>query len=190
MTPGGSFANFMGIHLSRTRLHPEFNKKGIFNCKPMKIFTSEVSHYSIKKGANLCGIGTDNIIAVKTDENRRMIPEELVKAIEHQLEEGNDLLMVNTTVGTTVEGSIDPITEIGEICAKYKIWHHVDAAFGGAFMMSPQLIHKIGSFQNVDSITFDPHKGLVVPLQSTLFMCKYPGLMNSCNSTKADYLFH
>jgi glutamate/tyrosine decarboxylase-like PLP-dependent enzyme len=56
------------------------------------------------------------------------------------------LLMVNSTVGTTVEGNIDPITEIGEICAKYKIWHHVDAAYGGAFLMSEKLKKKIGSF--------------------------------------------
>lgn len=82
MTPGASFANFMAIHLSRTRLHPDFNKKGIYNCKTMKIFTSDVSHYSMKKGANLCGIGSDNIVAVKTDENGRMIASELVKCIE------------------------------------------------------------------------------------------------------------
>ena len=81
MTPGGSMANFMGIHVSRKKLHPDFNKKGLYNCKPMKIFTSDVSHYSLEKGANLCGIGTDNIVKVKTDQARRMIPSELAKAI-------------------------------------------------------------------------------------------------------------
>ena len=54
--------------------------------------------------------------------------------------------MVNSTVGTTVEGSIDPITLIGEICKKHKVWHHVDAAFGGAFIMNDKLIKRIGSF--------------------------------------------
>lgn len=57
-------------------------------------------------------------------------------------------------------------------------------------MMSNQLINKIGSFENVDSITFDPHKGLVVPLQATFFLCRHPGMMASSNSAKADYLFH
>lgn len=98
--------------------------------------------------------------------------------------------MVNSTVGTTVEGSIDPVTEIGEICAKYKIWHHVDAALGGAYLMNPSLISKMGSFQHVDSLTFNPHKALVVPLQCSIFLCKYTGLMQSCNGTKSDYLFH
>jgi glutamate/tyrosine decarboxylase-like PLP-dependent enzyme len=66
----------------------------------------------------------------------------------------------------------------------------MDAAYGGAYLMSEKLIKKIGSFANVDSITFDPHKGLVVPLQATFFLCKHPGLMASSNSANADYLFH
>ena len=76
----------------------------------MKIMTSEVSHYSMKKGANLCGIGTDNLVYVKTDQSGRMIPAELDKAIQTEKDHGNDVLMVNSTVGTTVEGNIDPIT--------------------------------------------------------------------------------
>ena len=102
MTPGGSFANFMAVHLSRSWLHPDFNKKGLYGCKPMKIFTSDVSHYSMKKGSNFCGVGTENIVYVKSDEQRRMIPAELEKAIEEEKAKGNDLLMVNSTVGTTV----------------------------------------------------------------------------------------
>lgn len=58
MTPGGSFANFMGILMSKFKLHPESNQKGIYGMKPLKIFTSEMSHYSIKKGVILCGTGT------------------------------------------------------------------------------------------------------------------------------------
>lgn len=70
------------------------------------------------------------------------------------------------------------------------MWHHVDAAFGGAFLMSEKLIKRVGSFENVDSITFDPHKALVVPLQATFFLCKHVGLMSNSNSSNADYLFH
>lgn len=82
MTPGGSFANFMGLVLARFRNHPEAHLQGLYGIKPQKVFTSEVSHYSIKKGVVLCGTGTQNIVYVKTDDNRRMIPEELDKAIQ------------------------------------------------------------------------------------------------------------
>lgn len=98
--------------------------------------------------------------------------------------------MVNSTVGTTVEGNIDPVPEISQVCKKYKVWHHVDAAFGGAFIMSPKLIKKIGSLKQVDSITFDFHKACVVPLQCTVFMTQHKTLMKQTNSAQADYLFH
>jgi glutamate/tyrosine decarboxylase-like PLP-dependent enzyme len=89
-----------------------------------------------------------------------------------------------------VEGAIDPIEEIGKICKKYGIWFHLDAAYGGVFFASPELRHKIGSCKDADSVVWDPHKGLLVPLQACLFLCKHPGVMEACNSTAADYLFH
>ena len=110
MTPGGSFANFMGLMMARYRAHPEANSKGLYGLKPMKIVTSDVSHYSIKKGTILIGLGTDNIVYVKTDPNGRMIPSELEKAIKLEVDAGNEIIMVNSTVGTTVEGNIDPVT--------------------------------------------------------------------------------
>lgn len=57
--------------------------------------------------------------------------------------------------------------------------------------MSPKHVHDLAkSFKKVDSVTFDPHKGLVVPQQATFFFCRHVGLMAACNSMKADYLFH
>jgi len=67
MTPGGSFANFMGLLLARHKLVPDAKTKGMYGCKPLKVFTSDVSHYSIKKGVVLLGIGCDNIVNVKSD---------------------------------------------------------------------------------------------------------------------------
>lgn len=89
MTPGGSFANFMGLELARFRAHPEANVKGIYGLKPMKVLTSDVSHYSMKKGMILTGAGTQNLIYIKTDYAGRMIPEELEKVIQREIEAGN-----------------------------------------------------------------------------------------------------
>ena len=67
MTPGGSSSNFMGIHMARYNAFPDIKQKGMYGKPLMKVFTSNVSHYSIKKGVNLCGMGIDNIVMVKTD---------------------------------------------------------------------------------------------------------------------------
>lgn len=176
--------------LARYHRFPESKVKGIQGLPKIKIITSAASHYSVEKGAILEGYGLDNIVKVKCTENGEMIPEDLEEKIKGILDMGEIPLMVNATVGTTVSGAIDPIEEIGRICKKYKVWLHVDAALGGAFWLSDKLKTRIGNCTDVDSVTWDPHKALVVPLQATLFLCRHPGLMEKSNSTKADYLFH
>ena len=69
MTPGGSFANIMAISLAIFHRYPEYKQKGIQGLPKLKILASDVSHYSFKKGAILCGLGTDSIVTVKTNEN-------------------------------------------------------------------------------------------------------------------------
>ena len=67
----------------------------------------------------------------------------------------------------------------------------MDAALGGALIFSPQLMKgREDMLKNIDSITIDPHKGLVVPLQVSLFLIRRPTGLFECNSAKADYLFH
>lgn len=119
-----------------------------------------------------------------------MIPEELEKQIVEIISRGEVPLFVNSTLGTTVSGAIDPIEKISAICKRYGVWHHADAALGGAFLLSPKLRHKLGDLRNLDSFSWDAHKALPIPLQATFFLCRHPGLMESSNSMKADYLFH
>ena len=190
MTPGGSFANWMGIQMARHHRFPQARAKGIQGLPAMKLLTSAASHYSIEKGAILQGFGTDNIIKVRANEMGEMIPEELEREIQEILKNGEVPLFVNSTAGTSVSGAIDPIEEIGEICKKYGVWHHVDGAFGGALLLTPKHRNRLGDLSNVDSLSWDPHKALMVPLQATFFLCRHVGLMESSNSTKADYLFH
>lgn len=65
MTPGGSFANWLGMLMARHHKFPEARKKGIQGLPIMKLITSAASHYSVEKGAILEGFGTDNIVKVK-----------------------------------------------------------------------------------------------------------------------------
>ena len=88
--PGGSLANMYGLMLARHNLYPEIKTKGITGSqvKPLVIFTSEDSHYSVLKGANWMGIGTENVVKVKTDGAGRMIPDSLKEAILAALDNG------------------------------------------------------------------------------------------------------
>lgn len=44
--------------------------------------------------------------------------------------------MVSATAGTTVLGAFDPLEKIADLCQKYNLWMHVDAAWGGGALMS------------------------------------------------------
>ena len=88
---------------------PELKTLGLFGSKPLVVFTSAEFHYSITKGANWLGLGLDNVIKIPTDDiTGSMIPDELEKAIQDIIEEGNKIpMMINATVGSTVRGGFD-----------------------------------------------------------------------------------
>lgn len=85
MTPGGSFANIMGILTARYHAFPESRIKGIQHLPPLRIFTSDVSHYSFKKGSILCGSGVEGVVPVKSDLCGRMDPKCLDEAIQEEI---------------------------------------------------------------------------------------------------------
>lgn len=86
------------------------------------------SHYSIKKAAHWLGIGTENLITVKTDGEGRMLAKDLEKQIGIVLKENRMPFFVNATAGTTVLGAFDDLNEIADVCEKYNLWLHVDVS--------------------------------------------------------------
>ena len=80
----------------------------------------------MKKSAHWLGIGTDNIISVPADDQGRMLPDELDKAILQSVEKGKVPFFVNATAGTTVLGAFDPLWSVAEVCQKHGLWFHVD----------------------------------------------------------------
>ncbi|NQU50082.1 MAG: hypothetical protein HQ519_15635 [Planctomycetes bacterium] len=105
--------------------------------KPPLIFATGAAHYSIKKAADLLGLGTINMVSVVTDKMFRMDPQDLKNKIAAAIEDGKSPLAVVGVCGTTEEGAVDPIHRIlqvrEEIEAEYGVsfWVHGDAAWGG-----------------------------------------------------------
>lgn len=112
--------------LARYRAVPLIKSSGCFGQKPLVAFTSDESHYSIKKAVHWLGIGTDNLITVKTEANGCMRTDDLIERIEEALQQNRQPFFVNATAGTTVLGAFDNLNVIGDICRRYKLWLHVD----------------------------------------------------------------
>uniref|UniRef100_A0A8C3UVD7 CSAD n=1 Tax=Catharus ustulatus TaxID=91951 RepID=A0A8C3UVD7_CATUS len=178
--PGGSMSNMLAMNVARFQRFPESRSRGNWDLPRLGLFASQESHYSILKGAALLGIGTDNVHLVRTDERGKMIPEELEKEIQRVKAEGSEPLFVCATSGTTVLGSFDPLDAIADVCARHGLWLHVDAAWGGSALLSPQLRHLLAGIHRY------------VPPPVPLRRCspsQIPGLLQRCHGMGATYLF-
>lgn len=175
--------------LARFKSVKNVKSTGLSGLPPLVAFTSDEAHYSIKKGVHWLGIGTDNLITIKTDETGAMIAEELERAINLSIAAGKKPFFVNATAGTTVLGSFDKFHDIAEVCSKYKIWMHVDACLGGTAIFSHQYKHLLSGIEKANSMSWNPHKTLGAPLQCSIFLIQEKGLLHHCNSANATYLF-
>lgn len=101
-----------------------------------KWLVPQTKHYSWLKAADVMGIGTDNIIAIKVDHKYRMDINCLKETIDKLIAEKTPILGVVGVVGTTEEGAVDHIDKIVELKKEYakqgvNFYFHVDSAYGG-----------------------------------------------------------
>ncbi|MFN2599331.1 MAG: aspartate aminotransferase family protein, partial [Pyrinomonadaceae bacterium] len=127
------------------------------------VYASEQTHYSFEKSVDIIGVGRRNLRKIETD-GRFHVRTDLLRAeIERDLAAGNVPACVGASAGATSTGIIDPLDELADVAAEYKIWFHVDAAYGGALAISEKYRHMLCGIERADSITVDPHKWMFVP---------------------------
>jgi len=187
------------------------------NSQPKKVaFVSSEAHYSFMKAAAVLGIDAKDIVTVPTLPNGQIDSDELDMMMTDIIEEGTRIpFFVGVTAGSTVRGSFDDIEAVVGVCRKHegylnsnmpfstiieqqsnaesghKIWVHVDGAWGGSAIFSPRkdLCDVLKGVKEADSFTFNPHKVLGAPQQTTAFVTRHAGVLKASNSTKAKYLF-
>ncbi|EEP82618.1 hypothetical protein UREG_07483 [Uncinocarpus reesii 1704] len=186
---GGTASNTTAIVIARNTLFPETKTEGVSN-NQFVLFTSAHGHYSIEKAAQMLGFGSKAVWPVPVDEKGQMIPEKLDELITTAKEQGKKPFFVNATAGTTVVGSFDPLPEIHQICLKHNLWFHVDASWGGSFIFSKKQRSKLRGSHLADSITFNPHKMLGVPLTCSFLLAADIRQFHRANTLPAGYLFH
>jgi len=185
--PGGSYSNMMAVFLAKNRCIENEDIKE----KELVIFKSEQAHYSIDKVATLLGIKPDNICRVSCDKKGRMQIRSLRRQIEGCLSADKKPACVCATSGTTVLGGFDPLDEISEALSDYgRIWLHVDAAWGGAVLMSAQYRHLMKGIERADSMTWDFHKALNAPILCSAFLVRSAISIKSMFHVYDSYLFH
>lgn len=192
-TSGGSQSNISALLFARdwyckNKLGYDVKKHGLpENYRKLRIYTSEISHFSMEKGAHLLGLGYDAVVKVPVDDKQKMNACALEKLIGQDLENGNLPFCVVATIGTTDYGSIDPMNEISSVCQKYGLWLHADAAYGSAVILSSKYAQRVAGFNLCDSITVDFHKMFLLPISCSAVLLKDASNFEALE-LHADYL--
>ncbi|ASJ76228.1 pyridoxal phosphate-dependent decarboxylase family protein [Granulosicoccus antarcticus] len=190
MVAGGSQANLIGMMLARHHACPDLKSQGPSG-RTLVAYVSDQAHYSGQKAANVLGIGTDNLIAVASDDQGRICPVALQQEIDNSLSKGHLPFYIGLTAGTTVTGAYDPVAPCSEIARKHNIWLHIDGAWGGPILFSEQHRHLLADSHLADSFTWDAHKLMNVPITAAVILVKQAGALKSCCSGGGgEYLFH
>ena len=155
---------------------------------PLAVYCSREAHSSVDKACIALGFGRDGLRRIETDGELRMSPEALEAAIEADLAAGVRPVAVVATAGTTSSTSIDPVAEIGDICARHGLWLHVDAAYGGAAAVCPELRFVLDGCDRADSVVVNPHKWLLTPMDCSLLWCARPDALRAAFAVTAEYL--
>jgi len=161
---------------------------GVQNKPRLRLYASEQAHSSIEKGAIVAGIGLEGVRKIKVDENFRMIPNELGKAIAEDKLNGWKPFCVVATVGTTSTTSIDPVSEISKICKTENIWLHVDAAHAGVAAIVPEMKYLLDGVENADSVVVNPHKWMFTPVDLSVLFTKHKSILKQAFSLIPEYL--
>lgn len=147
------------------------------------------AHYCIARSAGILGIGTNNVVKASLDERRRMDPEKLDATLAGLQVAGDRVVAVVACASATPVGAFDPLEQIADICAKYGVWLHVDAAHGGAALLSPRHRHLVVGLERADSLTWDAHKMLFVPALCAFLFYKNKRHSYEAFRQNAPYLF-
>jgi len=184
---GGSMSNYMALVMGRDAKDPECRSAGMK--KPLTIYTSKESHYSNAKNASFAGIGRANIRNIQSDDEGRMIPEELEAQIKKDISDGFIPTYVNATAGTTVLGAFDPIDKIADITEKYEMWLHVDGAYCGSVIFSEKYKHLVKGLERSNSFSYNAHKMLGTPLTCSIILVRDKKHLHESFSNDASYLY-
>jgi len=154
----------------------------------LRVYCSKETHSSIEKGVAVCGIGTRNLVKIGVDQQMRMDPSELEARIKEDLAAELKPCAVVAAIGTTGTVAVDPLEEIADICRKYGVWLHVDAAYAGTALLLPEYRWMIKGIEQADSFVFNPHKWMFTNFDCSVYLVKDAGLLIKTFEILPEYL--
>ncbi|PIE38593.1 MAG: putative pyridoxal-dependent aspartate 1-decarboxylase [Gammaproteobacteria bacterium] len=186
MSSGGTIANITALWVARNLAFPAeanfkgVNREGLFRAmqyygyQGAAVLISERGHYSLKKAADVLGIGHDFIIPVATTDNNKMDIDALRDKCITLRKNRIKVMSIVGIAGTTETGNVDPLEDIADVAREFNAFFHVDAAWGGPTLFSRKHRHLLKGIEQADSVTIDAHKQLYIPMGAGMLLLKNP----------------
>jgi aromatic-L-amino-acid decarboxylase len=190
LTSGGSMANFTALATARRAAAPDVRDAGFGGTEPILVYASEEAHNCVDKAVDLLGIGWRQLRKIPTDDGFRMRVDLLAQAVADDRRAGRRPAIVVGNAGTVNTGAVDNLDELAALCARERLWFHVDGAYGAMAMVSPRLRPLFRGLERADSVAADPHKWLYVPYEAGATLVREPGRMAEAFARPAPYLVH
>ncbi|MBX2878244.1 MAG: aminotransferase class V-fold PLP-dependent enzyme [Saprospiraceae bacterium] len=188
-TSGGAESNMTAMICALHQHFPNYGDEGLFAVKQMPvIYCSAESHHSLLKATRSIGLGAKVLQVIPCDPQERMDMQHLKQRLILDEAEGKRPIMVVGTAGTTGSGAIDDLDTIAAICKVHNCWFHVDAAYGGALMLSSKYGKYLSGIEKSDSITMDIHKWFSVPMGISLFLTSNTSILHRAFDVSTAYM--
>lgn len=196
---GGTIANITALWVARNNaLKPDGSFRGVaqeglframkhYGYEDLAVLVSERGHYSLKKAADVLGLGRDCLIPIQTDSDNRVCVDQMRTKLESLKQQNVRVFAIVGVAGTTETGNIDPLDALADLAAEYDCHFHVDAAWGGATLMSNKYRPLLKGIERADSVTIDAHKQLYVPMGAGMVIFKNPASMSAIEH-HAEYI--
>jgi glutamate/tyrosine decarboxylase-like PLP-dependent enzyme len=153
---GGSLATLTAVVAAReTRPHSDW-ARGV-------VYMTDECHLAVRKALHIAGLGHVRVRKVAVDDRLRMSVADLEARIAEDRRQGLLPWLVFASAGTVNTGAVDPLDEIAAIARRAGLWLHVDAAYGGFFILTERARALLQGMADADSVVLDPHKGLFLP---------------------------
>lgn len=154
----------------------------------LRVYTSDQAHSSVDKAAIVLGLGLGNVVRVPSDDGYSLRGPALAEAIERDLAAGHLPIAVVATVGTTAVAADDDVDGIADVCERYSLWLHVDAAYGGFWRLAPGGAEVATPLERADSVVANPHKVLYAPMEVTALYCRHRDALPNVFRLVPEYL--
>jgi aromatic-L-amino-acid decarboxylase len=181
LTSGGSLANFSALATARRERLPEDFLDGT-------LYVSSESHHSVRKAAMLAGFPDRAVRRVPVDDRFRVRLDGLREAVAQDRERRLKPFLVVANAGSTNTGAVDDLDALADLAREEGLWLHVDAAYGGFFLLTERGRAALAGIGRADSVVLDPHKGLFLPYGSGALVVRDASALKRAHSVEADYL--